>query len=272
VFHPSCFILLAEDDSELTSFLGYMVFYLVPVIGAVAVYLAMPGERRTARFGAVVLGAVALGAVVVVLAAQIGYSYLMFYILAVLALVAAVRVVTHQKPVYSAVWFLLLVVCVAGIALVAGAEFLAAALVIIYAGAILVTYLFVIMLAQQPTPPEYDTQSREPAFAVLAGFVLVAGLAGPIVYKHGPEATAPPTRTVQRGRPDAAVGKPPVIASVEETWREGNVLTIGRELMTVHVVAFEAAGVLLLVGIVGGIALATRRLGAASGCGWGGGA
>jgi len=249
----------------LTSFLGYMVFYLVPVIGAVAVYLAMPGDRRASRFGAIVLGAVGLGALIVILASLIGHSRVMFYLLAVVAVVAAARVVTHRKPVYSAVYFLLLVVSVAGIALLAGAEFLAAALVIIYAGAILVTYLFVIMLAQQPKPLEYDIQPREPALAVLAGFVLIAGLAGPIVYRQGPQ-MIPASQPIRMATAAETATRVQVTPLNEHGWHVGNTLTIGTELMTTHVVAFEAAGVLLLVGIVGGIALATRRL-TASGCG-----
>ena len=238
------------------------MFYLVPVLGGVAVYLAMPGARRDGRFGPVVLGAIGLGAMVVILAGAIGHSRVLFYVLAMLAVVTAVRVVTHRKPVYSAVYFLGVVVCVAGIALLAGAEFLAAALVIVYAGAILVTYLFVIMLAQQSIPPEYDLQAREPAFAALAGFVLIAALAGPIVYRPPPEgasAREPRAGTVDSGK---AGGRSASGLPNGQTWHPGNTLTVGTELMTVHVVAFETAGVLLLVGIVGGIALATRRLGA----------
>ncbi|MGB9624100.1 MAG: NADH-quinone oxidoreductase subunit J, partial [Phycisphaerae bacterium] len=54
------------------------------------------------------------------------------------------------------------------------AEFLAAALVIIYVGAILVTYVFVIMLAQQSGTAACDSTARDPGFAVVVGFLLVA--------------------------------------------------------------------------------------------------
>lgn len=248
-----------------------MMFYLVPVIGAIAVFMAMPGERKASRLGAVVLGVVALGAMVAILSGVIGHSKLMFYVFAVVAVLAAARVVTHSKPVYSAVYFLLVVLAVAGIALLAHAEFLAAALLIIYAGAILVTYLFVIMLAQQPTLPEYDRLPREPAFAVLAGFVLVAALAAPIVYSRPGLAETVgrsiATTTTDNTKPATDASKP---VTAEQTWPASNTLAIGTELMTVHVVAFEAAGVLLLVGIIGGIAMATRRLkGGATSCGGG---
>lgn len=234
----------------MTGFLGYLLFYLVPVIGGIAVYLAMPGDRRVGRVVPVVLGAVAIGAMVAVLAKGLGHSQVMFYVLAILSVIGAARVVTHRKPVYSAVYFLLLVLSVAGIALLTGAEYLAAALLIIYAGAILVTYVFVIMLAQQSRPPAYDTQAREPLFAVLAGFILIASLAGVMVTSR--------TISVIGGTPaGGAVAGEPARAAVK-SW--SNTLALGTELMTSYAVAFEAAGVLLLVGIIGGIALATRRL------------
>ena len=55
----------------------------------------------------------------------------------------------HPRPVYSAVYFVLVVLATTGLCVLAAAEFLAAALVIVYGGAIMVTYIFVIMLAQQ---------------------------------------------------------------------------------------------------------------------------
>ena len=70
-----------------------------------------------------------------------------FWIFSAIALVGAVRVVTHPRPVYSALYFVLTVFATAGLFVLLWAEFMAAALVLIYAGAILVTYVFVIMLA-----------------------------------------------------------------------------------------------------------------------------
>jgi len=244
----------------LTTFLGLILFYLVPVIGGVAIYLALPGGRRAGRLAPVILGAIAIGAMVGLLCQSLGHSRVAFYVLAVLAVIGAARVVTHAKPVYSAVYFLVVVLSVAGIAVLSGAEFLAAALVIIYAGAILVTYVFVIMLAQQSTPPEYDVQAREPVFAVLAGFVLVASLVGVMVSSQGVAANASAVAADTSSKGGTVIAEAP---STEKTW--SNTLSLGTELMTTHVVAFEAAGVLLLVGIIGGIALATRRVPAASG-------
>jgi NADH-quinone oxidoreductase subunit J len=105
-----------------------------------------------------------------------------FYLFSSIALLASARVITHTRPVYSAIYFLLVIVSVAAMLVLLSAEFVAVALIIIYAGAILVTYLFVIMLAQQPGLPIHDRRAREPFAAVLAGFVLTAAMpAGPVI-------------------------------------------------------------------------------------------
>lgn len=245
-----------EGEPGLDGFLGYLVFCLVAVIGGLAVFLAMPGPRRTGRIAPVILGAVGIAALLGYLVGVLGCGRIVFYILAALAVIGAARVVTHHKPVYSAVYFILLVLCVAGIAILTGAEYLGAALVIVYAGAILVTYVFVIMLAQQPTPSECDVEAREPLFAVLAGFVLIASLASVIFTSHKDLADADPGA--------AGVASAKVVSAVkidsapDRGW--SNSLALGTELMVTYPVAFEAAGVLLLVGIIGGISLATRRL------------
>ncbi len=98
------------------------------------------------------------------------------------ALAGATRMVTHPKPVFAALYFILVVIATAGMFLLLGAEFMAFALVIVYAGAILITYMFVLMLAQQ-SPVEgvgdawYDRVPRESISAVFVGFVMLATLA-----------------------------------------------------------------------------------------------
>ena len=97
------------------------------------------------------------------------------------ALAGAVRMVTHPRPVFAALYFILVVIATAAMFLVLGAEFMAFALIIVYAGAILITYMFVLMLAQQ-SPAEneggawYDRVPREAGSAVLIGFVVLATL------------------------------------------------------------------------------------------------
>ncbi|MGE0481802.1 MAG: NADH-quinone oxidoreductase subunit J [Phycisphaerae bacterium] len=159
-----------------------------------------------------------------------------FVAFAVLALVSAIRVVTHRRPVYSALYFVLVIAAFAGLLVVLQAEFLAAALVIIYAGAILVTYVFVIMLAQQSGgAPDYDRQSREPVLGVVTGFVVLAMLAGGFFAAGAPQGAMIDARGA------------------------GTVANIGTHLLTQYWVGVEVAGVLLLAAMVGAIAIARRR-------------
>ena len=107
-----------------------------------------------------------------------------FWIFSAIALVSAVRVITHPRPVYSRLYFIMTVFATAGLFVLMYAEFMAAALVLIYAGAILITYVFVIMLASSAQSSESrgplegltecDLVSRSPFTACLLGFTVMA--------------------------------------------------------------------------------------------------
>lgn len=175
-------------------------FYSACVLGAIGVWLLL---RRGSRPLLAVGTLLALGAFGWLIA-QVGELYagpagrpekpgFFFLLFAAIALASAVRMITNARPVYSALYFVLVVLSSAALFLLMEAEFMAFALVIVYAGAILITYLFVLMLAQQaPTPgdeekkAEYDVNPREPLAAVVVGFIMMAVL-GSMIW-DGPEA------------------------------------------------------------------------------------
>src|SRR5262249_39772043 len=101
---------------------------------------------------------------------------ILFYAFSGIAIVAAVLLVTHRNPARAALAFALVVLSTCGLFLLLAAPFLTAATVIIYAGAIVVTFLFVLMLAQQEGPSDADLRSREPMLASVAGFILLGTL------------------------------------------------------------------------------------------------
>ena len=221
---------------------------LLLICGAVGLFLTMPGGRaKLSRVGYVLLAAAGGTLVAVAVRLASGQATLGWFIVgALVALFAAVRVITHKRPVYSALYFVLLVVAIACLLVQMEAGFLAAALVIIYAGAILVTYLFVIMLAQQGRLAAYDSKSREPFWGCLAGFALLAVIgAQAFANRPGPKTDA-------------------TIASAA-----GTVEAVGTLLLTDYVVGIQAAGLLLLVAMVGAIAIARRRPPSAAGSGEG---
>jgi NADH-quinone oxidoreductase subunit J len=214
-------------------------------LGGIGLYLAMPGGRvHLARAALILLAgaAAALVALVLPLAGEHGRQ-VWFALLALVGLVGAVRVITHRRPVYSALYFILVVIAVAGMLILMQAEFLAVALLIIYAGAILVTYVFVIMLAQQAGgPAPYDQRAHGPLAGVVTGFILLAALTWRLA-QSGSAVTLMPEAHVQRAF--------------------GGVASVGTHLLTQYVVGIELAGVLLLAAMVGAIAIARRRVSAA---------
>jgi len=167
-----------------------IVLYAMIALGAVGVLLALPRARVNFALPGFLIGATAGGIVLVALGSKAvaqsgpeGLPNLYFYVFGFVALAASLRVITHPKPVYSALYFILTILATCGLFLILSAEFMAFALVIIYAGAILITYLFVIMLATQAPTEElsenqapFDRVAREPVLATASGFLLLAVL------------------------------------------------------------------------------------------------
>lgn len=208
----------------------------VLVLGGIGLYLSLPrGREQLARLGGLFL--VLAGAVLMtqIYSRAAGDSQLPWFIgLSVIALFAATRVITHRRPVYSALYFILVIVAVGGLLILAQAEFLAAALVIIYAGAILVTYMFVIMLAQQSAgSAAYDRDSRDPLLGAATGLLLLALLTARFFSGGAADATQPAANHT--------------------------VAAISTELLTGYALGVEVAGILLLAAMVGAIAIAMRK-------------
>jgi NADH-quinone oxidoreductase subunit J len=252
--------------------------YVVLAVLAGGMYLALPTDAALGRrlfWSGLVVTAAGLAALAVYLARWLGAGFegrVFFVIFAVLAIAGAIRVVTHHRPVYSAVYLVLVVLAVTGLCILASAEFLAAALVIVYGGAILVTYIFVIMLAQQAGEADYDTRSREPLAAVIMGFALMAAttqamVAGDPVAIHSMEARRPPARVTlvpgaSAARPVAGGAAAPGNDAAEEQTAAavGNVRQVGAVLMRDYMLAVQVAGILMLVAMVGAIAIARKRI------------
>lgn len=218
-----------------------LLLTILVTLGGVGLYLAMPGGRRDLSRAALILlagAAAALIGMILPLAGARG-EQIWFALLAVVGLAGALRVITHRKPIYSALYFVLVVIAVAGMLILMEATFLAAALLIIYAGAILVTYVFVIMLAQQSGgPASYDQRAREPFAGVVTGFILLAALTWRLT-RAGANAVAP----TQAGFSESL----------------GDVVAVGKPLLTQYIVGVELTGLLLLAAMVGAIAIARRR-------------
>jgi NADH:ubiquinone oxidoreductase subunit 6 (subunit J) len=152
---------------------------LVPlVVGAAAVYLLLPRPQPFPTLWGALLGIVALvlAGFLLVRPAALAAETFLFYAFSAIAIVAGTLLVTQHNPGRAALSFALVVLSTCGLFLLLAAPFLMAATIIIYAGAIIVTFLFVLMLAQQSGLDDADLRSREPLLAAVTGFVLLAAV------------------------------------------------------------------------------------------------
>jgi NADH-quinone oxidoreductase subunit J len=223
---------------------------------AVGMWLMLPRGAAIGRSLGTVLVAVSLGlfaACVPWLGAWAGQS--VFYILAAVTVLAAVGTVTFRSPVYSAIWFALSLLGTAGLFLFQGAQFLGVATVVVYAGAILVTFLFVLMLAQPSGHAFYDRLSWGAPLSALTGAVVVGVLTLTIVSAF--QIPAEPD--------DASAGsivQRPALHTADEL--DGEILAeehmahLGAQLFSNYLVAIEVAGTLLLVALVGTVAIVAQ--------------
>jgi NADH-quinone oxidoreductase subunit J len=163
------------------------------------------------------------------------------YFAGIIAL-TAILVVALRNPVYSAISLLVMFFHVAGLYILLQAEFLAAVQIIVYAGAILVLYLFVVMLLNVEQDDRYHGQWR------IAGFVCVPLLIEFLVLAAG-------SRT--SNRPPASATHPTEAAASAG----GNTQAIGELLFSTYLYPFEVASLVLLVAMIGAIILAKRDIG-----------
>ena len=151
---------------------------LVMVLGATGIYLLLPRPRNYPTLWGALPGtaALVLAGVFLVHGGVLSAEILLFYGFSGVAIVAGVLLITQHNPARAALSFALVILATCGLFLLLAAPFLMAATIIIYAGAIIVTFLFVIMLAQQTGLDDADLRSREPLLAAVTGFVLLAAL------------------------------------------------------------------------------------------------
>ena len=177
---------------------------------------------------------------------------IMFWIFAGAAILSAVFMVTSRDPVYAALWFALATLGTCGLFMLLWAPFLAAATIIVYAGAIIVTFLFVIMLAQQTGLSFYDQRARTPIMAIVASWLMLGAILWNFQqWKGFAPGTEGPALT-------AGVEANPLSRPAdEETFH--TMRALGRSLFGDYLYAVEIAGTLLLVAGIGAIAIAPRR-------------
>lgn len=168
----------------------------------------------------------------------IGFDTLIFFLFAALTVFAAVRVITARNPVQAVLYLVLAFFCMAGIWMLLEAEFLAITLVLVYVGAVMVLFLFVVMMLDINIERLREGFWRWFPFGLLLAGVMVFEM----VWVLGNR---------QVGETGAKLAHHAADYS--------NTKELGRLIYTDYVYPFELAAVLLLVAIVAAIALTLRR-------------
>lgn len=165
---------------------------------------------------------------------------ILFFIFGFVAAVAAVMMITRNNPVIAALYLILNMASLAGLYLTLNAQFIAVAQVIVYAGAIMVLFLFVIMLLRPENEKKFlESNPKIKIFAfVVAGFVFVQLIY--IIFFSAP------SKILQK--------------NLDESIQSGTIEAIGNELFRNYVLPFEAAGFLLLAATIGAILLAKKKI------------
>jgi len=167
-------------------------------------------------------------------------AILAFYLFATLTIASAVAVIFARNPVHSVLWLILAFFNAAGLMLMAGAEFIALLLVIVYVGAVAVLFLFVVMMLNIDFGTLRSGFTRNLPFGIILALVLLAEIFVAIwAWKAGPgiSGAAPPETEVP------------------------NIVALGELLYTRYLFPFEIAGLILLVAMIGAIVLTHRSRG-----------
>ena len=163
------------------------------------------------------------------------FETFLFYVFAAVLLAAGLRVITARNPVHGALFLVLAFFTAAGLWLMLGAEFLAIALVVVYVGAVMVLFLFVVMMLDINLERVREGFWRNLPLALVVAVIMLTEMVGVLanrIYGTAPEA--------------APAGY-------------SNTRALGRILYTDYAFAFETAAVILLVAIIAAISLTLRR-------------
>ena len=162
---------------------------------------------------------------------------ILFFVFATIAVLAAINLVVQTHPISSALSLIGVMGSLAILYLLLGAEFLASVQLVVYAGAIMVLFVFVIMLLNAGAE-KHQGLLRMPTFV---GVPLLAGFLGFLAYSI-----------------HTAMPKSPAV--VFGSFTRGNPREIGRVLFTDYVLPFEVTSVLILIAIIGAVVLARKEI------------
>jgi NADH-quinone oxidoreductase subunit J len=217
------------------------------IVAALGIWLMLPPSGQRLRAIGLVVAASGMGWLMARMPGMGDWvTDAAFWTLAAATAAAAVATVVSHNPVYCALWFALSLLGTAGVFAMQGAQFLAAATIVVYAGAIVVTFLFVLMLAQPDGTAFYDRigWGRVTSLLACACPAVIVGVLAMLLSGDlsAHESAAPAAETIAAG-----VG------------HGEHVARLGGAMFTQHLVGVELAGTLLLVALVGAVAITAHE-------------
>jgi NADH-quinone oxidoreductase subunit J len=165
-----------------------------------------------------------------------------FWIFGVIAMGGALLCITRKSPVASALWLVVTLFALAAMYVLLDAQFIAVLQVLVYAGAIMVLFLFVIMLLNLGRPGPTDIKGP-------VGVGITALLAGTLLLQ---------LRVLRDATPPPAIQLP--AGTMATLQQQGMIAAVAGPLFDAYLVPFEITSLLLLAAIVGAVVLAKRKL------------
>ena len=240
--------LLAQSDLDKVGTPDWSLMAFVCIVFAAIGYYCL-------QYGVVKSNAITTVGIVILIASGLlvaitqtpGLELYVFYAFAALSTAGGIAFLTARQPVYAALGFATAILSGTGVLFMESALFVAAATMIVYAGATIIIFLFVLMFAQQGDLTTYDVRLNKPALAAVIGAIFL----GTIVLS----VQAIPESDKVAG--NAAIARP---LSQSGDAEPSSTARLGRSMFTEYLFMVELAGTLLLVATIGSIAVAQRSL------------
>jgi NADH-quinone oxidoreductase subunit J len=165
-------------------------------------------------------------------------AQIVFFVLAVVAIAASLGMLISKNPVTSALWLILDLFCIAGLYLSVNASFIAVVQILVYAGAIMVLFIFVIMLLNLSALPDV----RKIEWRRFLGFILGMGVLALLTFSIA-----------------SGLDVLPIPVSLETAAANGSVANLSEVLFTQYAITLEIIGILLLAATVGAVVIARKK-------------
>jgi len=241
-------VLLAQSDLDKVGTPDWSLMAFVCIaFGAIGYYCLQFGIVKSNVVTTVGIVSLVASGCLVAVTQTASLELYVFYAFAALATAGGIGFLTARQPVYAALGFATAILSGAGVLFMESALFVAAATMIVYAGATIIIFLFVLMFAQQGDLSTYDVRLNRPALACVIGAILLGTVV--MAVQAIPES-------------DSIAGNGMKMRPLSQSTESipSSTAGLGRSMFTEYLFTVELAGTLLLVATIGAIAVAQRSL------------